>query len=157
MSTTAPGADVEPVSIDGVDRQILALLREDARRTVRDIAGRVNLTVAPVTRRIARLEGLGVITGYTARINYGRLGTGIEAVTELRFAGDLDLAQIMEFAAQIPEVEEVLTIAGDPDAIVRIRVDGVDHLQRVVNRLRTGGGVTGTKTLVVLESWSRPT
>jgi hypothetical protein len=34
-------------------------------------------------------------------------------------------------------------------------VDDIEHLQRVVNRLRTGGGVTGTKTLVVLESWIR--
>jgi Lrp/AsnC family transcriptional regulator, leucine-responsive regulatory protein len=147
----------EPLTIDAIDRRIIDLLREDGRRTIRDIATHVNLTVAPVTRRIARLESFGVITGYTARINYGRIGTGIEAVTELRFAGDLDLEQIMQFAAKIPEVHEVLTVAGDPDAIVRIRVDGIDHLQKVVNRLRTGGGVTGTKTLVVLESWTRPT
>jgi Lrp/AsnC family leucine-responsive transcriptional regulator len=46
----------------------------------------------------------------------------------------------------------VLTAAGDPDAIVRIRVDSIDQLQKVVNRPRTGGSVTGTKTLVVLES-----
>jgi DNA-binding Lrp family transcriptional regulator len=141
--------------LDEVDRQILSLLREDARRTVRDIAQRVNLTVAPVTRRIARMEALGVIEGYTVRINYGRISGGIEAVTELRFAGDLDLAQIMQFAAKIPEVQEVLTTAGDPDAFVRIRVGGIEHLQTVVNRLRTGGGITGTKTLVVLESWAR--
>jgi DNA-binding Lrp family transcriptional regulator len=142
-------------TVDGVDQQILELLRQDGRRTVRDIARRVNLTVAPVRRRISRLESLGVIAGYAARINYGRLGAGIEAVTELRFAGDLDLAQIVEFVSKIPEVQEVLTVAGDPDAIVRVRVDGIEQLQKVVNRLRTGGGVTGTKTLVVLESWTR--
>jgi DNA-binding Lrp family transcriptional regulator len=141
--------------LDAVDHQILELLRSDARRTVRDIASRVKLTVAPVKRRIQRMESLGVIAGYTVRINQGRLRSGLDAVTELRFAGDLDLAQIVKFAAKIPEVEEVLTTAGDPDAIVRIRVDDIEHLQRVVNRLRTGGGVTGTKTLVVLESWIR--
>jgi Lrp/AsnC family transcriptional regulator, leucine-responsive regulatory protein len=146
-----------PATLDAVDHEILELLRENGRRTLRDIAARVNLTVAPVTRRVARLESLGVIVGYTARINYSRISTGLEAVTELRFAGDLDLAHITQFAAEIPEVQEVLTIAGDPDALVRIRVDNVAHLQRVVNRLRTGGGITGTKTLVVLESWTRPT
>ena len=76
-------------------------------------------------------------------------------MTELRFAGDLDLAHITQFAADIPEVQEVLTVAGDSDALVRVRVNGIEHLQKVVNRLRTGGGVTGTKTLVVLESWIR--
>jgi Lrp/AsnC family transcriptional regulator, leucine-responsive regulatory protein len=144
-----------PVSLDAVDRRILDLLREDGRRTIRDIAAHVRLTVAPVTRRIARLESLGVIAGYTARINYGRIGSGIEAVTELRFAGDLDLAQIVQLAADIPEVHEVLTVAGDPDAVVRIRVENMEDLQRVINRLRTGGSVVGTKTLVVLESWTR--
>jgi DNA-binding Lrp family transcriptional regulator len=147
----------DPVLLDAVDREILQLLSENARRTVRDIAGRVNLTVAPVNRRIRRLERLGVIAGYTAQINYGRIGHGIEAVTELRFTGNLDLAHIVEFAAKLPEVQEVLTLAGDPDALVRIRVDGIEQLQTVVNRLRTGGSVTGTKTLVVLESWTRAT
>jgi DNA-binding Lrp family transcriptional regulator len=141
--------------LDAVDRHILRLLAENARRTVRDIAEHVNLTPAPVNRRIQRLERLDVITGYAARINYGRVGAGIEAVTELRFTGNLDLAHIVEFAAKLPEVQEVLTLAGDPDALVRIRVDGIEQLQTVVNRLRTGGSVTGTKTQVVLESWSR--
>ena len=144
-----------PVTVDSVDRQILELLIQDGRRTIRDIAQHVNLTVAPVKRRISRLESVGVIAGYTVRIDHGRLETGVEAVTELRFAGDLDLAQIVHFAVDIPEVQEVLTVAGDPDAIVRVRVDGIEQLQKVVNRLRTGGGVISTKTLVVLESWSR--
>jgi DNA-binding Lrp family transcriptional regulator len=76
-------------------------------------------------------------------------------MTELHFAGDLDLAQIMEFVAQIPEVQEVLTLAGDPDALVRIRVEGVEDLRRVVSQLRAGPAVNSTKTLVVLEEWTR--
>ena len=145
----------EPAAVDRVDRQILELLRENARRSLRDVAQRVGLTVAPVQRRIARLEKIGVITGYTIQINQARIASGIEAVTELRFAGNLNLEQIMEVTAQLPEVEEVLMLAGDPDALVKIRVEGVEHLQSVVNRLRVGGRVTGTKTLVVLESWTR--
>jgi Lrp/AsnC family transcriptional regulator, leucine-responsive regulatory protein len=144
-------------TLDPIDYQILDLLRRNARRTLRDIAAEVSLSPAPVARRIQRLESLGVITGYTVRVNHALVGMGygLEAVTELRLAGDLDLAHIVGLAADIPEVDEVLTTAGDPDAIVRIRVANISELQRVVNRLRTGGGVTGTKTLVVLESWSR--
>lgn len=147
----------EPVTLDPVDRQIVGLLRENARRSLRDVGARVGLTVAPVQRRIARLEDLGVIEGYTIRVNQNRIAAGLEAITELRFAGNMELQQIMEFVAQIPEVDEVLTLAGDPDAIVRIRVSGVQHLQRVVSRLRSGPGVIGTKTQVVLETWARST
>ncbi|MFD7896926.1 Lrp/AsnC family transcriptional regulator [Streptomyces sp. NPDC059568] len=145
----------ELATIDDTDRTILELLRENARRPLRDIADTVDLTVAPVQRRIARLERLGVIERYTVQVNYGRIATGIEAMTELHFADDIDLAQIMEFVAQIPEVQEVLTLAGDPDALVRIRVEGVEHLRQVVSSLRSGKAVSGTKTLVVLEQWTR--
>ncbi|KAB2812663.1 Lrp/AsnC family transcriptional regulator [Pimelobacter simplex] len=141
--------------LDSTDRAILDLLRENARRPLREIATAVGLTVAPVQRRIARLEKLGVIERYTVQVNHGRIATGIEAVTELQFADDLDLAQIMEYVAQIPEVEEVLTLAGDPDALVRIRVDGVEDLRRVVSQLRSSGPIASTKTLVVLEEWTR--
>ncbi|CAB4689428.1 MAG: AsnC family transcriptional regulator [Actinobacteria bacterium] len=142
-------------TLDDTDRAILALLQENARRPLRDIAASVGLTVAPVQRRIARLERVGVIERYTVKVNQGRIASGIEAMTELHFADDLDLAQIMEFVAQIPEVQEVLTLAGDPDALVRIRVEGVDDLRRVVSSLRSGAAVTSTKTLVVLEQWTR--
>lgn len=141
--------------LDDIDRAILDLLQENARRPLRDIATRVGLTVAPVQRRIARLEKLGVIERYTIRVNHGRIATGIEAITELQFGQDLDLAQIMELVAQIPEVEEVLTLAGDPDAVVRIRVEGVEDLRRVVSSMRSSHAVTSTKTLVILEEWTR--
>jgi DNA-binding Lrp family transcriptional regulator len=141
--------------LDRTDREILDLLRENARRPLREIASAVGLTVAPVQRRISRLEKMGVIERYTVQINHGRIASGIEAVTELQFADDLDLAQIMEFVAGIPEVEEVLTLAGDPDALLRIRVDGVEDLRRVVSQLRSGGQISSTKTLVVLEEWNR--
>jgi Lrp/AsnC family leucine-responsive transcriptional regulator len=143
------------VTLDEIDRQILKLLRQDARRTVRDIAKRVDLTVAPVKRRIDRLESTGVIDGYTVRVDQSKVGSGLEAVVELKVVGDMELEAILEFASGIPEVNEVLTIAGDPDALVRVRADNIHDLQRVVNLLRTGGRVTATKTLVVLGLWTR--
>lgn len=141
--------------LDEIDRQIIRLLREDGRRTIRDIAHHVGLTVAPVKRRISRLEETGVINGYTARVDTAKVDGELEAVVELRVAGNLELEMIVAFANDIPEVTEVLTLAGDPDAIARVRAANMYDLQRVVNLLRTNGRVTGTKTLVVLNSWSR--
>jgi Lrp/AsnC family transcriptional regulator, leucine-responsive regulatory protein len=145
--------DTSVVRLDDIDRHILALLRQDARRTVRDIAHHVGLTVAPVKRRISRLEATGVIEGYTVRVNTARIDSELEAVVELRVVGDLDLQTILSFSSHVPEVKEVLTLAGDPDALVRVRAANISELQRVVNVLRTNGRVTGTKTLVVLGAW----
>jgi Lrp/AsnC family leucine-responsive transcriptional regulator len=144
------------VPMDDIDRQILELLREDARRTITDIAGHVKLSAAPVARRIDRLERLGVITGYTVVLDHGKIGQSIEAFTELRFSGDTDVDAILETSSQLPEVHEVFTTAGDPDALIRIRADDVEDLQRVINQLRRSRSVTGTKTLMILGSWTRP-
>jgi Lrp/AsnC family transcriptional regulator, leucine-responsive regulatory protein len=143
------------VNLDELDEQIIELLREDARRTLADIASRVNLSPAPVKRRIDRLEQLGVITGYTVSVNHALIGPSIEAFTELRFAGDADIDEILAAVEQIPEIREVFTMAGDPDALLRIRVNDVEHLKAVVNLLRRTGRVTGTKTLMVLDRWER--
>jgi len=117
-----------PVQLDETDRRILELLGEDARRT---------------------------ISGYTVVVDHALIGPSIEAFTELRFAGDADIDEILTSVEKIPEIAEVFTMAGDPDALLRIRVDDVEHLKVVVNRLRRTGRVTGTKTLMVLDRWAR--
>jgi DNA-binding Lrp family transcriptional regulator len=144
-----------PVALDDIDRRIIDLLREDARRTIADVAARVSLSPAPVRRRIDRLERTGVITGYTVLVDPAALGPSVEAYVELRFSGTTDVAEIVDSARRVPEVEEVATTAGDPDALLRVRVQSVEHLQTVINRLRHTGHVTGTKTLMVLSRWRR--
>jgi DNA-binding Lrp family transcriptional regulator len=138
-------------TLDGTDFEILDLLREDARRTLADIGSRVSLSPPAAKRRIARLERLGVITGYTIELDQTKLGRPIEAFTELRFAGDTKVADIKSVADGLPEVQAIYTMAGDPDALVRIRVRDVGDLTRVIDLLRRSGRVTGTKTLMVLD------
>jgi len=142
------------VDLDGTDHEILALLRVDARRTVADIADRVSMSPPAVKRRIDRLESIGLITGYTTAIDYAKLGSPLQAFTELRFVGNTKVADIAGVAKGLPEVEAVFTIAGDPDALVSLRVRDVAHLVSVIDQLRRTGRVTGTKTLMVLDAWS---
>ncbi len=89
--------------IDAIDHAILDLLQQNARRTVADIAARVNLSAAPVKRRIDRLEQLGVILGYTLLIDHGKLEGSVEAFTELQFVGNTDFDDMVASASEIPE------------------------------------------------------
>jgi Lrp/AsnC family leucine-responsive transcriptional regulator len=143
--------------IDDIDHRVLRLLSEDGRRTFSEMAGEVGLSVAAVKRRVDRLKELGVITGFSVRIDYAKLGWGIEAFTELRYAGRTPVSEIVRTATDVSEVQEVFTIAGDPDALIHLRVRDLGHLQQVVDHLRRAGNVTGTKTLLVLGSWTRDT
>lgn len=110
----------------------------------------MSLSAPAVKRRLARLEEIGVITGFTAVVDHEKLGRPIEAFTELRFAGKTKVADIAGIARDLPEVDAVFTTAGDPDALVHLRVRDVADLTRVIDLLRRSGRVTGTKTLIVL-------
>jgi Lrp/AsnC family leucine-responsive transcriptional regulator len=121
-----------------------------------EIAKVVSLSAPAVKRRVDRLEALGVITGYTAQIDQSKLGRPIEAFTELRFGGSTKVADIAGVARGLPEVDAVHTIAGDPDALVHLRVRDVADLTRVIDLLRRSGKVTGTKTLMVLDTKTSP-
>ncbi len=145
----------DDLHLDGTDLEIINLLEADGRRTVADIAKHVSLSAPAVKRRISRLEETAVITGYTALIDHAKLGQPIEAFTELRFSGSTRVDDISTVGADLPEVRAVFTMAGDPDALVWMRVSDVDHLKRVVDRLRRDRKVTGTKTLMVLGAWTK--
>lgn len=139
-----------PTDLDGTDLEIIDLLVAEARRSLADIGKVVGLSAPAVKRRVARLLQLGVITGFTATVDNEKLGRPIEAFTELRFAGKTKVADIAGIARDLPEVEAVHTTAGDPDALVHLRVRDVADLSRVIDLLRRTGKITGTKTLIVL-------
>jgi Lrp/AsnC family transcriptional regulator, leucine-responsive regulatory protein len=138
------------LDLDDTDVAILDLLVEDARRTFGDIGKQVGLSAPASKRRVDRLEAAGVILGYTARLDHAKLGHPLEAFVELRFDGSARVDTIATIADDIPEVQHVFTIAGDPDALAWVRVQDVTHLKQVIDRLRSSGPVTGTKTLMVL-------
>lgn len=141
--------------LDTADREIIRLLQENAKRTFGDIGRQVGLSAPAVKRRVDRLEESGVIIGYTAVVDYAKLGQPIEAFAELRFAGSTRVDDIEGIGLDLPELHALFTVAGDPDALAWIRVRDVQDLKRVIDRLRSSGKVTGTKTMMVLNSSER--
>lgn len=145
-----------PDLLDATDRAILDRLTENARRTYGDIGDEVGLSAPAVKRRVDRLIESGIIRGFTVVVDHARLGLTVEAFTELRFSGDARVDLIATIGRNIPEVVSVFTTAGDPDALVWLRVRDVRHLKDVIDRLRGAGNVTGTKTMIVLGASAGP-
>jgi Lrp/AsnC family transcriptional regulator, leucine-responsive regulatory protein len=140
----------QPFQPDSVDEMIVGQLRRNAKATLSDVGQAVGLSAAAVKRRIDRLELERVILGYTALVDHSRLGRSVEAFAALRFAGTAKVEEIATIADDIDEVEAVFTLAGDPDALVLIRVGNVGELKNVINKIRSSGRVIDTKTLMVL-------
>jgi Lrp/AsnC family leucine-responsive transcriptional regulator len=138
--------------VDETDRRILEELRRNGRCTLGDIGTRVGLSPPAVKRRIDAMEAAGVIRGYTVLVDPAVLGHTVEAFAELRFVGNAPVGVIESIAADVPEIQALYTVAGDPDAIAYIRARDVDDLKRVIDAIRRTGHVTGTKTLIVMGS-----
>jgi DNA-binding Lrp family transcriptional regulator len=138
--------------IDDIDRQIITLLQENAKRTYADMSERVSLSIASVKRRVDRLERDGVIRGYAALIDSAKLGGSIEAMIEIYCADRTGPRDVGRSVEKMPEVVTAFTVSGEPDAIVRIRVTGIPHLEAVVERLRRDPNVVRTRTMIVLST-----
>src|SRR5947209_14947453 len=80
--------------IDEIDRQIVALLRENARRSFQDIGARVSLSAPAVKRRVDRLEADGVISGYAAVVDPAALGWNTHAIVALYCEGRMPASAV---------------------------------------------------------------
>ncbi|MFI5613692.1 Lrp/AsnC family transcriptional regulator [Amycolatopsis sp. FDAARGOS 1241] len=142
--------------VDEIDLRLVEFLRQDGRRSYADMAAEVGLSLPAVKRRVDRLQATGVITGFTAKIDYTKLGWNIEAFTELRYTGRTRPPDMERLARDLPEVQAVYPVAGDPDALCHIRARDVTHLREVIDAIRVSGGVVGTKTFITLGSATGP-
>lgn len=139
--------------LDEMDHKILALMRENGRRTLADIGQRVSLSVAAVKRRVERLERDGVIRGYTARIDTGQLTDAIEVMMEVYCADRTSPGDIHPTFEHLDEVVTASTVGGEADVLVRLRVNGVKHLEEVVEQIRRDPNVVRTRTMLVLSTF----
>ena len=143
--------------MDSVDHRIVALLRENARRSFQDIGKRVSLSAPAVKRRLDRLEREGVIRGYSANVDPAALGWHAHAFVELFCEGRMSGAEVRDAVAAHPEVEGAYTIAGQPSAILHLRAADTQHLEETLERIRETPGVSRTQTQVVLSTlFERP-
>ena len=136
--------------MDPTDRQILALLVADGRRTYDDIARHVALSAPAVKRRVDKLRSSGALRGFTAVVDHAVLGDQTEALIELFFAPGTPLDDVATTLRRHPEVVEAWSVTGDADAIARVRTRDNADLERVIIELQRDGLVERTRSQVVL-------
>ncbi len=136
--------------MDAADRQIIALLLEDGRRTYDDIARRVSLSAPAVKRRVDRLRATGALRGFTAVVDHSALGSHTEALIELFYARGTPLDEVAEMLRRYPEVVEAWSVTGDADAIARVRTEDNADLERLIMDLQRDGPVERTHSQIVL-------
>ena len=122
----------------------------NARATWRDVGAQVGLSANAVAQRVRRLEDDGWVRGYTALLDPRLDGETSSALVLLRTATDTVVEEIEAGIAALPEVVEVLDLAGPWDYQVRVRHGSTAELYTSVNALRALAGVTAIETRAVL-------
>ena len=138
--------------MDAIDRTIVALLRENARRSYGDIGAHVHLSAPAVKRRVDRLEADGVILGYTAIVDPPAYGWHAEAFVDLYCEGSMPGDSIRRAVESEPGVVSAHTVAGEASALLHVMAQDTKDLELALERIRATEGVTRTVTEVVLST-----
>ncbi|HEX8730640.1 MAG TPA: Lrp/AsnC family transcriptional regulator [Ktedonobacterales bacterium] len=139
-------------TLDEVDRELLAGLRDDARVSLVTLARQVHLAHATVSQRVSRLLREGFVRGFHARLDYARLDLSLCAYIGIHAQQSAAFRErLVENLRHMPEVEELAWVTGDFDALVKVRARNPGHLQQVVFRLiQAGEPNMRTRTMIVL-------
>jgi Lrp/AsnC family leucine-responsive transcriptional regulator len=147
-SEEAPG---QAADLDQVDLALIGLLLEDARLSQRQLGQRVGMSAPAVGARLARLERLGIVTGYRAEIDWPRLGFPLVAYIGAVTGQHGEQPAVIAALRAMPEVEQVDMLTGPLDLMIRVRVRDHDHLRScLIDGVWRIPGIQRTETFVVL-------
>ncbi|MGC1468412.1 MAG: Lrp/AsnC family transcriptional regulator [Sphingorhabdus sp.] len=135
--------------MDFIDRQIIELLRRDARLPLKTIAGTVGLARSSVRSRIARLEAEELITGYRAQVALEKAG-GAAAIVSIELAST-PMPDVIAAIVGDPAVDRCYSLAGEIDLLVEISDVSCAGLNAARDRLSVIPGVVRAKTSLILK------
>lgn len=139
------------LEIDNTDRKILNVLLDNSRLSYRQIAKKIDVSVATVMNRVNQLEKQKIIKNYTTRIDYERIGYDIEVIFEIRIAKG-KLFEVEEKIANNPNVFAVYDTTGDFDAAILARFKNRRQMDNFLKKLQTYPFVERTMTKVILNT-----
>lgn len=116
------------VSLDETDLNILKLLQENARVTIKEIAQQIHLTTTPVHERIRRMEQNGVIQQYATLLDPGKVKKGLTVICYVSLKDHNKTAglKFIKTIHSLDEVVECYNISGEFDFMLKVRCENMD-------------------------------
>lgn len=144
-----------PVTLDDVDRRIVAALVDDGRLSINELASRVGVSRATAYARLDRLRANGVITGFTAKVDPAKVGHGVAALILVNVEQN-EWRAARDELLDLPGVEYLAFTSGGFDMVALVRVPSIEALRDVVlDRLHGATHVRSTQTVFVLDEQRR--
>ena len=139
--------------MDDLDRSLLAELQRDATQAYSALGQAVGLSAGAAHERVRKLREQGVIRRTTIDVDPAAVGRGVAAYVLVEANAWMGDSPVKEALEALPEVVEAHVIAGPAALLVKIRTPTTEELQASLRRLYTIDGVSGTQTIVVLDTF----
>ncbi|AYG44826.1 Lrp/AsnC family transcriptional regulator [Pseudomonas sp. Leaf58] len=138
--------------MDTLDRELIALLRDNARTPVLTLAKKLKVARATVQNRITRLEEQGLIIGYTVRLRSDVLEQGVRAITSIGISGH-HAAEVKHALRGHPNVVAIHSTNGRWDLMAELRADTLEAFDRALNTIRSIPHIENTETSILLSTY----
>ena len=138
--------------LDDTDREILSILRADARTPVATLAHKLRVSRGTVQNRLRKMEEGGVIVGYTVRLRPDAQPNDIRAWMSIAVEGNTTRAVIASLLGE-PGVATLHDTNGRWDLLAELRAANLSELSKVLERIRLVKGISSTETSIHLETY----
>jgi DNA-binding Lrp family transcriptional regulator len=139
-------------TMDDLDQQLIALLRQDARLSVADLAHKLRVSRGTVTNRLRKLEDTQVIVGYTVRLKPEAQTERIRAWMGVLVEGNRTREVIANLLGE-PAVAALHDTNGRWDLLAELEVGSMAELSQALERVRLLSGIRGTETSILLTTY----
>ena len=137
--------------LDEKDLRLLSILEEDARLPWTRIAKMMGLSEATIYLRVKKLVNLGIIEGFTVKLNPKRLGLRHEAFVFIK----VKAAKIQSVAKSLAKVKygvEVYEVTGERQLLIKVLAPTVEDLSKTIDEIASIDGVEEVVTIYVLKN-----
>lgn len=138
-------------ALDDIDRVILSELIRNGRASYKELGELAGLSPHAVAPRVRRLVEAGIVTGFTATIDYGAVGRGLDALIDVRLLSTAKPEAFEAAVARLPSARELSFLTGRFDYQLRAACVDADDLDHTVRALRSAGAAV-TETRIVLRT-----
>lgn len=143
---------VESGELDDLDLRLLDALQRNARSTFAELGTLVGLKAPAVHDRVKRLESKGYVRAYSAQLDSKLLGLELVAFVSCYTSPDCRYIEFTSTLAQMSEVLEVHSVAGEETYVLKVMTRSTAHLDELLGKLKAVPGMARTKTTIVLST-----
>jgi DNA-binding Lrp family transcriptional regulator len=139
------------LTLDELDRQLLAALRANGREPIASLARMLGVTRATVTSRLDRLMSSGTVIGFSVRVREELDPDSVRAIALIEVKGR-STSFVIDKLRGLSEIHSLHTTNGGWDLVAELRTNSLGSFDRLLGQIRSIDGVVNSETSLLLSS-----